>query len=414
MTSNETSNSLGGPEQLTTVNGSGRAQIGSVSFQLDGGNNTAGLRGTGNPAPNPEAVQEFRVITNSYAAEYGRYPAGIVDVVTKSGTNQFHGAVFEFFRNEKLNAKRWAPPGTTAAKDPLDRNQFGAALGGPIQKDKTFFFVSYSGLRQEETYYRNTAVVPTARERAGDFSQSAIKPRDPATNQPFPGGIIPSSRFDRGGAHDPGPVRPAVQPAQQLLRGAPGRPPQHRRGDPQAGPQPLADPHPRAELLLPDGHRHPAAVPHRQHPLGRSRLQVDPAQPEPGRHLDAEPDHDQPAPRHLHAAVRRPRQQPDDLARRPELEVHDPGRPDAAAPDRVRVLHGPDVDRRSRRRQRLLRGAGQREHQPRATTRSSSGRRSRTRRSSTTRCSTTTASSPSTAARRATPTPTSCSACPAR
>lgn len=196
VTSNENSNSLGGPEQLTTINGSGRAQTGTVGFQLDGGNNTAGLRGTGNPAPNPEAVQEFRVITNSYAAEYGRYPAGIVDVVTKSGTNQFHGAAFEFFRSEKLNAKRWAPPGTTAAKDPLDRNQYGAAFGGPIQKDKTFFFVSYSGLRQEETYYRNTAVVPTPRERAGDFSQSAIKPRDPVTNAPFPGGIIPSSRFD--------------------------------------------------------------------------------------------------------------------------------------------------------------------------------------------------------------------------
>ncbi|HEY8147664.1 MAG TPA: carboxypeptidase regulatory-like domain-containing protein, partial [Vicinamibacteria bacterium] len=196
VTSNENSNSLGGPEQLTTINGSGRAQTGTVGFQLDGGNNTAGLRGTGNPAPNPEAVQEFRVITNSYAAEYGRYPAGIVDVVTKSGTNQFHGAAFEFFRNEKLNAKRWAPPGTTAAKDPLDRNQYGAAFGGPIQKDKTFFFVSYSGLRQEETYYRNTAVVPTPRERAGDFSKSAINPRDPVTNAPFPGGIIPSSRFD--------------------------------------------------------------------------------------------------------------------------------------------------------------------------------------------------------------------------
>ena len=100
VTSNDSSNSLGGPEQLTTINGSQKAQIGTVNFQLDGGNNTAGLRGTGNPAPNPEAVQEFRVITNNYAAEYGRYPAGVVDVVTKSGTNQFHGAAFEFFRNE--------------------------------------------------------------------------------------------------------------------------------------------------------------------------------------------------------------------------------------------------------------------------------------------------------------------------
>ena len=85
VTSNENSNSLGGPEQLTTINGSQRAQVGTVNFQLDGGNNTAGLRGTGNPAPNPEAIQEFRVITNNYAAEYGRYPAGVVDIVTKSG-----------------------------------------------------------------------------------------------------------------------------------------------------------------------------------------------------------------------------------------------------------------------------------------------------------------------------------------
>ena len=134
VTSNENANSLGGPEQLTTINGSQRAQIGSVNFQLDGGNNTAGLRGTGNPAPNPEAVQEFRVITNNFAAEYGRYPAGVIDVVTKSGTNQLHGAAFEFFRDEALNAKRWAPPGATSAKDPLDRNQYGAAFGGPIEQ----------------------------------------------------------------------------------------------------------------------------------------------------------------------------------------------------------------------------------------------------------------------------------------
>ena len=196
VTSNDSSNSLGGPEQLTTINGSTRAQMGSVNFQLDGGNNTAGLRGTGNPAPNPEAVQEFRVLTNGFAAEYGRYAAGVVDVVTKSGTNVLHGAAFEFFRNETLNAKRWAAPGTTATKDPLDRNQFGAALGGPLRTDQTFFFGSYSGLRQEETYYRNSAVVPTARERAGDFSASARRPTDPQTGQPFPGGMIPSARFD--------------------------------------------------------------------------------------------------------------------------------------------------------------------------------------------------------------------------
>jgi hypothetical protein len=196
VTSNDASNSLGGPEQTTTINGSQKAQIGTVNFQLDGGNNTAGLRGTGNPAPNPEAVQEFRVITSSYAAEYGRYPAGVVDVVTKSGTNQYHGAAFEFFRNEALNAKRWAPPGTPSAKDPLDRNQYGAAGGGRIARDKTFFFTSYSRLRQTETFYRNNAVVPTALERVGDFSQSNQKPNDPSTGLPFPGNVIPAVRFD--------------------------------------------------------------------------------------------------------------------------------------------------------------------------------------------------------------------------
>jgi hypothetical protein len=196
VTSNSNQNALGGPEQNTTINGSGNAQMGTVNFQLDGGNNTAGLRGTGNPAPNPEAVQEFRVLTNGYAAEYGRFSAGVVDIVTKSGTNVFHGAAFDFIRNEKLNSPRWAPPGTAATNDPLDRKQFGGAFGGPIVKEKTFFFASYSGLRQEETYYRNTAVVPTAAERAGDFSLSSIKPRDPVTGLPFPGGIIPAARFD--------------------------------------------------------------------------------------------------------------------------------------------------------------------------------------------------------------------------
>ena len=196
VTSNTSSNSLGGPEQVTMINGSGAAQMGTVNFQLDGGNNTAGLRGTGNPAPNPEAVQEFRVLTNGYSAEYGRYSAGVVDIVTKSGTNVFHGAAFDFIRNEKLNSPRWAPPGTVGTNDPLDRKQFGGAFGGPVAKDKTFFFASYSGLRQEETYYRNTAVVPTALERAGDFSQSSIKPRDPVTGVAFPGNLIPSARFD--------------------------------------------------------------------------------------------------------------------------------------------------------------------------------------------------------------------------
>jgi hypothetical protein len=138
VTANSSQNALGGPEQNTTINGSGNAQMGTVNFQLDGGNNTAGLRGTGNPAPNPEAVQEFRVLTNGYSAEYGRYSAGVVDIVTKSGTNIFHGAVFDFYRNESLNSARWAPPGVTGTKDPLDRKQFGGRLAAQSRGTRHF------------------------------------------------------------------------------------------------------------------------------------------------------------------------------------------------------------------------------------------------------------------------------------
>ena len=173
VTSNDNSNSLGGPEQLTTINGSQKAQIGSVNFQLDGGNNTAGLRGTGNRRRILRPCRNSASSPTTAPQSTGRYPAGVIDVVTKSGTNQFHGAAFEFFRDEALNAKRWAAPGTTAAKDPLDRNRSGAAFGGPLNRDKTFFFGL--GLRQEETYYRNTAVVPTALEHlCGGFIPSPL------------------------------------------------------------------------------------------------------------------------------------------------------------------------------------------------------------------------------------------------
>ena len=197
ITSNENSNSLGGPEQLTTINGSQKAQIGSVNFQLDGGNNTAGLRGTGNPAPNPEAVQEFRVITNNYAAEYGRYPAGVVDVVTKSGTNQLRGAAFEFFRNESLNAKRWAPPGVTAAKDPLDRNQYGAAFGGPLRQGQDVLLRQLFGPaagRDLLSQHRHRPDGARARRQLLAVGDQAARsgdrtPRSPATSFPSTGSM---------------------------------------------------------------------------------------------------------------------------------------------------------------------------------------------------------------------------------
>lgn len=188
----ESGNAFGFPEQRTLINGSSYQGVGAVNYFLDGGNNTTGLRNTGNSAPNPDAVQEFRVITNSYGAEFGRFAGGVVDVITRSGANSLHGSLFEFLRNDKLNAKTWS----ALTKPPLRRNQFGGTLGGPIRKDRTFVFGSYSGLRQRQVQFRNTAIVPTPLERLGDFSASARKPTDPSTRQPFPDGRIPASRVD--------------------------------------------------------------------------------------------------------------------------------------------------------------------------------------------------------------------------
>ncbi len=173
---------LGFPEQRTLINGGTDGGTGSVNYYLDGGVNMTGLRNTGNILPNPDAIQEFRVQTNSYNSEYGRFASGIINVLTKSGTNDFHGSAFEFIRNEAFNANDW---GSQLAKAPFRRNQFGATIGGPIKKDKSFFFFSYSGLRQDTSTFMSGAIVPTALERVGNFTQSATKPNDPATNSPF-------------------------------------------------------------------------------------------------------------------------------------------------------------------------------------------------------------------------------------
>ena len=191
--SNVNSIVLGYPQQVTMVNGGVDGGAGSVNYYLDGGNNMTGLRNTGNIAPNPDAVEEFRVVTNSYGAEYGRSAGGVVNIITKSGTNQFHGSLFEFLRNTDLNAYNWL----SLTPSPYHRNQFGGALGGPIIKNKTFFFGTYSGLRQVTSSFLNSAVVPTVLERAGNFSASKTKPTDPTNaNAPFPGGVIPTSRLD--------------------------------------------------------------------------------------------------------------------------------------------------------------------------------------------------------------------------
>jgi hypothetical protein len=188
---------LGYPEQRTLINGGADGGTGSVNYYLDGGINMTGLRNTGNILPNPDAIQEFKVQTNGYNVEYGRFSNGVINVVTKSGTNAYHGSAFEYFRDGTLNARDW---GSTTATPPLNRNQFGGTAGGPIVHDRTFFFVSYSGLRQKTSTFLNNATVPTALERAGDFSQSKTIPVDPATGQPFTcngvAGVICANRLD--------------------------------------------------------------------------------------------------------------------------------------------------------------------------------------------------------------------------
>ena len=185
---NTTANTVGFRQTSVSINGSGDGGAGSVAYFLDGGANMTGLRNTGNATPNPDAIQEFRVITNGYGAEFGRFTSGVVDVVTKSGTNEFHGSLFEFLRNEKLNAKGW----NTLTKAPMRRNQFGATAGGAIKKDKVFYFASYQGLRDRQFSTFAAAILPTAAELQGDFSSSAIVPKYTGIN----GGKIPSTLID--------------------------------------------------------------------------------------------------------------------------------------------------------------------------------------------------------------------------
>jgi hypothetical protein len=188
---------LGFPEQRTLINGGADGGTGSVNYYLDGGINMTALRNTGNILPNPDAIQEFKVQTNSYNVEYGRFASGIINVITRSGTNRFRGSAFEFTRDGDLNAKDW---GSTQARPPLKRNQYGGTLGGPIAKDRTFFFGSYSGLRQTTQTFLNNAIVPTELERRGDFTASRTIPTDPATGQLFACngvvGVICGSRLD--------------------------------------------------------------------------------------------------------------------------------------------------------------------------------------------------------------------------
>src|ERR1700686_4321117 len=158
---------LGYPEQRTFINGGVDGGAGSVSYYLDGGINMTGLRNTGNILPNPDAIKEYRVETNNYNAEYGKMSSGVITVITKSGTNAYHGGLFDYWRGDALNAAPW---NSTLGTPPLRRQQFGGTFGGPIRKDKTFFFGSYQGLRQLSSFLFTGATLPTAAEAGGNMA----------------------------------------------------------------------------------------------------------------------------------------------------------------------------------------------------------------------------------------------------
>jgi hypothetical protein len=166
-----------------SVNG-GRGR--SNNFSVNGGDANDQFVNLPTVQPSPDTIAEFRVLTNTFDAEYGRNSGSVVNVVTKSGTNNLHGNVFEFFRNTKLNANPYCFTGVDGVpcdKPQFNQNQFGGTFGGPIKKDETFFFVSYEGRRIRQGIPSSLVFVPTAAERP-----SATQPySDFSAETPFPG-----------------------------------------------------------------------------------------------------------------------------------------------------------------------------------------------------------------------------------
>ena len=201
------------------INGGPPDQTG---WMLDGAFITEMQSGGTMIQPDIDALQEFKVEGAMLPAEFG-LTANMVNVTTKSGTNQFHGTVFEFLRNSALDAKGFfyvQPLGSNQTKEPLRRNQYGFTFGGPIVKNRVFFFTDYerTGLLEGLDF---SNVVPTTPERTGNFSDllSLAKPqiiKDPLTGQPFPGNIIPAARL---AANPPGTFFAAYMPLPNQVRG---------------------------------------------------------------------------------------------------------------------------------------------------------------------------------------------------
>jgi hypothetical protein len=165
------------------------------NYMLDGVDNNETWLQTVVTFPSVEALDEFKMQTSTYSAEFGRSLGGVVNIQIKSGANKYHGNVYDFERNDKLDANNFFNNRAGRPKPKFTQHQFGGILGGPIVQDKTFFFVDYQGLRlkQGQTYL---STVPTLAMRSGDFSAINRVIYDPLTQQPFPGNRIPANRFD--------------------------------------------------------------------------------------------------------------------------------------------------------------------------------------------------------------------------
>jgi hypothetical protein len=165
------------------------------NYMLDGVDNNETWLQTVVIFPSTDALSEFKLQTSTYSAEFGKSLGGVVSLQIKSGTNQMHGSVFEFLRNDAFDANNFFLNRAGRPKPALSQHQFGATLGGPIFKDRTFFFADYQGFRNTtgQTYL---STVPSTRMRQGDFSELNRVIYDPLTGQPFPGNVIPESRWD--------------------------------------------------------------------------------------------------------------------------------------------------------------------------------------------------------------------------
>src|SRR2546427_5241435 len=154
----------------------------SVTYLLDGGVNNNLLNNGVVLNPNPDMIEEFRILTSTYNAEYGRNAGGIVSVVTKSGTNSFHGTAYDYVRNDALNATAFFNKANGLPKDILKRNQFGGTIGGPIVKDKLFFYGGWQSQRLSQLRTTNKLQIFTPAELNGDFSLSNASHTGPDTN----------------------------------------------------------------------------------------------------------------------------------------------------------------------------------------------------------------------------------------